>query len=450
MDTSIDPANLAVSGYSYPTPPTMALELQTSPASQRSEPAKKKRKAWGQPVLEIKQILPPRKRAKTAEEKEQRKNERILRNRRAADKSRQRQKAAVADLEVKTGHIERENAMLRQALARYQQRFGIPDDLQIPMSTSTAPTDLLSAPSPMTLNDDDDEDAPDDSVIYGTPDPESHPTFVQTDSTTPLNHDSPVLTPTLKLADNQNQVEATSQTGYDSLAGPSSSVLTQYPAVVLCDLQCQTEGGRCQPCLHPSQAFRLGLSQLLEMIQYLTIFQTFSTSTLLPMYQIFQILGQRLATSSLEQIFPSILNSFPLIHSLISMPSTPTRPAVFRMKLLSRLLACSPLMARLLLTATDRALQQVVSEDGFAEDPERRWAWSSLMTIKWGILRLERDHRKIRLGVGVVDDEKLQRKVMAGVDFGAVARSSRMWTHPQAECTNIDESWAAQTATEVH
>ncbi len=426
----------------------MPQEGQSTSSSRSTEPPRKKRKAWGQPVPEIKQILPPRKRAKTAEEKEQRKNERILRNRRAADKSRQRQKAAVADLEVKTNHIERENAMLRQVLARYQQRFGVPDDLQVPLSSSTEPTDPLSAPSPYTLNDDEPE-TPTDSLAYGTPGPESEPTLVMTDSATSVNHDSPVLAPTLDLADRQNQAE-TSQAGYDSMSAPSPSVMTQYPAAVLCDLQCQTEGGRCQPCLHPSHAFRLGLSQLLQMIQYLTIFQTFSTSTLLPMYQIFQILGQRLATSSLEQIFPSILNSFPLIHSLISMPSTISRPAVFRMKLLSRLLACSPLMARLLLTATDRALQQVVSEDGFAEDPDRRWAWSSLMTIKWAILRLERDHRKIRHGHGVMDHEKLQRKLVAGIDIGAVARSSGLWTESRSDCISTSTGWAAQAATEVH
>jgi transcriptional activator HAC1 len=447
MDTSIDPATLSMSGYDYPTPPPMPQEVQTTSASQPTESGKKKRKAWGQPVPEIKQILPPRKRAKTAEEKEQRKNERILRNRRAADKSRQRQKAAVADLEVKTNRIEQENAMLRQVLASYQQRFGVPDDLQVPMSTSTQPTDLMSAPSPYDL-DEDEVQTPATSLDYDTPAPESHPTLVHTNSSTPVNHNSPALTSTLNLADDHTQAEAAIQSGYDSL--PSTSVLTQYPAAVLCDLQCQTEGGRCQPCLHPSQAFRLGLSQLLQMIQYLAIFQTYSTLTLWPMYQIFQILGQKLATSSVEQTFPSILNSFPLIHSLISMPSTPTRPAVFRMKLLSRLLACSPVMARLLLTATDRALQQVVSEDGFAEDPERRWTWSSLMTIKWGILRLERDHRKIRLGVDVMDHETLQRKVMAGVDFGAVARSSRLWTESRANCMNMDEGWATQTATEVH
>ena len=446
MGDSIDPATLSVSGYSYPTPADMAQEVQTTSAS---EPPRKKRKAWGQPVPEIKQILPPRKRAKTAEEKEQRKNERILRNRRAADKSRQRQKAAVADLEVKTNHIERENALLRQVLARYQQRFGVPDDLQLPPSTSTEPTDVFSAPSPYTL-DEDEPQTPATSLAYGTPAPESEPTLVQTDPSTLINHDSPMLAPTLNLADDQDQAEAKIQPSYDSLAAPSPSVMTQYPAAVLCDLQCQTEGGWCQPCLHPSQAFRLGLNQLLHLLQYLTIFQTFSTSTLSPMYLIFQILGQRLATSSMEQIFPSILNSFPLIHSLISMPSTPTRPAVFRMKLLSRLLACSPLMARLLLTATDEALQRVVSEDGFAEDPDRRWAWSSLMTIKWAILRLERDHRRIRHGVGVVDHKVLRRRVPAGVDFGAVARSSRLWSEERSDCMNMDEGWGRQAPMEVH
>lgn len=423
----------------------MPQEVQTTPASAPRESSRKKRKAWGQPVPEIKQILPPRKRAKTAEEKEQRKNERILRNRRAADKSRQRQKAAVAELEVKTSRIENENAMLRDMLARYQQRFGVPDDLQVALTTSTHPTDLESAPSPLDL-DEDEGQTPATSLTYDTPAPESQPTLVQTDSITPTNHESPALAPTLHLADNQTQAGPASQSGYDSLL--STSVLTQYPAVVLCDLQCQTEGGQCQPCLHPSRAFRLGLNQLLQMIQYLTIFQTFSTSTLLPMCQIFQILGQKLATSSVEQTLPSILNSFPLIHSLISMPSTPTRPAVFRMKLLSRLLACSPLMARLLLTATDRALQQVVCEDGFAEDPERRWAWSSLMTIKWGILRLERDHRKIRHGVGLVEAELLQRKVMAGVDFGAVARSSRLWMEARGDCITTEEGWGVTM--EVH
>jgi hypothetical protein len=110
-------------------------------------------------------------------------------------------------------------------------------------------------------------------------------------------------------------------------------------------------------------------------------------------------------------------------------------------------------MARLLLTATDRALQQVVSEEGFAADPDRRWTWSSLMTIKWVILRLEREHRKIRRQVwesGVQEETGVpELKVMAGVDFGAVARSSQLWQgNCITSCEDGGNSWGS--AQEVH
>lgn len=107
-------------------------------------------------------------------------------------------------------------------------------------------------------------------------------------------------------------------------------------------------------------------------------------------------------------------------------------------------------MARLLLAATDRALQQVVSEDGFAEDPDRRWTWSSLMTIKWVILRLEREHRKIRRRVWENSDDSISNvRVMAGVDYGAVARSSKLWQGIKSNCTvTRDDGWVH--AQEVH
>lgn len=111
-------------------------------------------------------------------------------------------------------------------------------------------------------------------------------------------------------------------------------------------------------------------------------------------------------------------------------------------------------MARLLLAATDRALQQVVSEDGFAEDPDRRWTWSSLMTIKWVILRLEKEHRKIRRQVrenGEQVENIVTEGLMSGVDFGAVARSSQLWQGNCMNTTRRDESvnsWVP--AQEVH
>ncbi|ETN46762.1 uncharacterized protein HMPREF1541_00951 [Cyphellophora europaea CBS 101466] len=224
----IDPASLEASGYyqDYPTPSTTS-QAESSPPP--TEAPKKKRKAWGQPVPEIKQILPPRKRAKTAEEKEQRKNERILRNRRAADKSRQRQKAAVAELEQKTGRIVKENALLRDLLDKYQQRFGVPEGFQF----AEPEDEEVDAPSPISLNND--ATNPLDDSPYMTPamTGSPHPTFSQTDSTTIVNQHSPTLTPSLvDASDNQ----APKSEGLLDSALPSftsSSVLTHYPAAVI-------------------------------------------------------------------------------------------------------------------------------------------------------------------------------------------------------------------------
>ncbi|KAL2443951.1 hypothetical protein ABEF95_014296 [Exophiala dermatitidis] len=218
--TVVDPASLTMSGYtqSYPTPPPMSDDNESRQSSQPApeQPQRKKRKAWGQPVPEIKQILPPRKRAKTAEEKEQRKNERILRNRRAADKSRQRQKAAVAELEARQVRIERENAALRDLLARYQSRFGVQADFPPP----------VTAEPPSTINLDADSSSLDHKVesavqtpftpsSYDTTDLEpNHPTLVHSDSITPVKHESPVLAPQLNLINEHSEAD----NGSDSMA----------------------------------------------------------------------------------------------------------------------------------------------------------------------------------------------------------------------------------------
>ncbi|OQO01304.1 hypothetical protein B0A48_12857 [Cryoendolithus antarcticus] len=69
----------------------------------RSIPAKK-RKSWGQELPEPKTALPPRKRAKTDDEKEQRRIERIKRNRAAAHNSRERKRQETDNLAVLLAH----------------------------------------------------------------------------------------------------------------------------------------------------------------------------------------------------------------------------------------------------------------------------------------------------------------------------------------------------------
>jgi len=77
------------------------------------------------------------------------------------------------------------------------------------------------------------------------------------------------------------------------------------------------------------------------------------------------------------------------------------------------------------------------------------------MTIKWVILRLEREHRKIRRQVWESRDTGSngvsEFKGLTGVDYGAVARSSELWQMNAAKCNIIrdgNNSWLP--AQEVH
>src|SRR2546423_12278793 len=238
------------------------------PTPQPEQPAKKKRKAWGQPIPDFKVVLPPRKRAKTVEEKEQRKNERVIRNRKAADKSRQRQKAAVAELEMKTTHMEAELAQLRAKVAYFESKYGTVQDTEMPSSTAN----LNTFPQPSTH-------AHFQSTLSSTPQSfpsEGHvlhdslpagpfafatmshlsPGDTSSYTTTPgpsismnsprpslsSNH-SPALAPTLFHTPDQFPFpdlghHHPSPANFDF---EEASAMAQYSAVVLCDPQCRAE-----------------------------------------------------------------------------------------------------------------------------------------------------------------------------------------------------------------
>ncbi|EGX88638.1 Basic leucine zipper [Cordyceps militaris CM01] len=92
----------------------------------------KKRKSWGQVLPEPKTNLPPRKRAKTDDEKEQRRVERVLRNRRAAQSSRERKRLEVEALEQRNEELEamllsaqKANLILVEQLGRLQRDSGV-------------------------------------------------------------------------------------------------------------------------------------------------------------------------------------------------------------------------------------------------------------------------------------------------------------------------------------
>jgi len=125
-ETFLEPQTLSLADADL-TSTRDTSESQTPEPSQRSsspsptvdggddekKPAKK-RKSWGQELPVPKTCLPPRKRAKTEDEKEQRRIERVLRNRAAAQSSRERKRQEVEKLEGEKKLVEEENHALRQ------------------------------------------------------------------------------------------------------------------------------------------------------------------------------------------------------------------------------------------------------------------------------------------------------------------------------------------------
>ncbi|CAK7238679.1 MAG: transcription factor that binds to CRE motif [Sporothrix thermara] len=102
-------------------------DTEANPHAAPDKKPTKKRKSWGQVLPEPKTNLPPRKRAKTEDEKEQRRVERVLRNRRAAQSSRERKRLEVEALEIRNRELEeqlakvrRENTMLYERLTQVQ------------------------------------------------------------------------------------------------------------------------------------------------------------------------------------------------------------------------------------------------------------------------------------------------------------------------------------------
>jgi len=354
------------------SPADTSLDLLDETEDVKSEEKKptKKRKSWGQELPTPKTNLPPRKRAKTEDEKEQRRIERVLRNRAAAQTSRERKRLEVEKLEGEKLRVEQQNQFLLQRLTQMEaennrlNRQVAQLSAEIRGSRGSSPKSVSSAMASPTLTPTLFKQEQDDISLDRIP----FPTPSMTDY-------SPSLKPT-------DLVE--------------SSDLTQHPAAVLCDLQCQSKDSKdlvlCSPSLTPNPAMSHTLQMTLQLLYLTTISAAYST-VIHPLALIILSLkmGSRLAFSKEE-----IYQHFHLIHWLISTPSlssskTSTRRSVFRMKLLSRLLACTPALARPLRDATGKALQQAVREDFFRQtgstlandtEPQR---WGSLLTLAWAL-----------------------------------------------------------------
>ncbi|KAL8790437.1 MAG: hypothetical protein Q9213_000589 [Squamulea squamosa] len=232
----------------FPPPETVSMAETTlsasTPASsmcdvredgEEKKPAKK-RKSWGQELPTPKTNLPPRKRAKTEDEKEQRRIERVLRNRQAAQSSRERKRQEVEKLEGEKHSIEEQNQMLKERLmAAEHEKF----KLQQQNSMLAAELAALRGGSPSAqaslatspdyamdlLNNQQAIKKELDDTIYALRTPISLPS----DSFSP--------SPSASIASRSPSPTSFDLGFHDLTASPD---MTQHPAAMLCDLQCQS------------------------------------------------------------------------------------------------------------------------------------------------------------------------------------------------------------------
>ncbi|RXG44792.1 hypothetical protein VDGE_04931 [Verticillium dahliae] len=232
---TLDPSNMM--SPSSPQDLTIAdTDMPLSEASVGDKKGSKKRKSWGQVLPEPKTNLPPRKRAKTEDEKEQRRVERVLRNRRAAQSSRERKRLEVEALEMKNkeletalNHAQQANARLMEELTKFRRGSGA-------VARSSSPFDSFHNSNSVTLSPE----------LFGSQDgrrpsvADSESTLVDglmaaSKSAATVNPASlsPALTPVPETDETSAQQEA-------AVAAPSpvalSSDVTQRPAVMLFDL----------------------------------------------------------------------------------------------------------------------------------------------------------------------------------------------------------------------
>ncbi|QGI65518.1 hypothetical protein CEK26_009468 [Fusarium fujikuroi] len=304
-----------------------------SPSPAPEKKTTKKRKSWGQVLPEPKTNLPPRKRAKTADEKEQRRVERVLRNRRAAQSSRERKRQEVEqlekrnkDLEAAIQQAEQMNARLMDELAQMRKANGLPPLSQELFSPQTThqPAETMVSPN-------------------ATVDPMAL---------------SPCLSPVPEESEETLQQEPANETTLEQSENTSPD-LTQRPAAMLSDLQSNIG---LAPATSDDTLFSCGgsefLSTSLDTDRYLIenghLSSPFSSATDEP-YLDFDTSSFTLDNSFNDELYNTFIND--------------TDNGISSLR---KILSSSPSLARPLMDATLVALR-LVSEgcDSRVEDAER-------------------------------------------------------------------------------
>jgi len=302
------------------TPEAFTLDLST-PGPEASKPTEskpvKKRKSWGQVLPEPKTSLPPRKRAKTADEKEQRRIERVKRNRLAAHNSRERKRQEVENLQHEKNLLEQKLRQAQEVMAQMARQLQkLQDQTGIKLSPTLQPTttfDFIPSLHSETINP---LEASSASSTFESP------------ALTTMSYDSP--------ADSPMQPETPE---HESSAAEAD--LTQHSAAMLCDLQCRS-------------SFSSRTTKFLLAMSYFILFNI-----------------QLCMTTALSTTYSLLTRSralpAPLTRTKASspLPSAPAWPSLLSTPLMSIYLAllrgssiCTPTQAQHLLLATSMALRR--------------------------------------------------------------------------------------------
>lgn len=348
-----------------------ATPAPTQASNHKSGP--KKRKSWGQVLPEPKTNLPPRKRAKTADEKEQRRIERVKRNRLAAHNSRERKREEMERLTSERDHYRDSldrfftyTKQLEDQISWYRTRTSehlpdvprIIDGIEMPPpfsfspEPSPAPTSApsstsanaatTSTPTIMTTSADSVAMTREGSVASTTINPREA-SFTSPAMNAESSFDSPAMNQSSyaspeSMEDYDSPVNSSSQPPTPRTDGELSFVepdQTQHSAAMLCDLQCRSAHSSASSSTPPES-----LSTFPWAITYLILLNLRLSSMTL------------LSSSICQHIFLTIQRA---ASSMPLSPKTQWDPSTFTSTLLQSLMTCTPTQAQQFLLATGLA-----------------------------------------------------------------------------------------------
>jgi hypothetical protein len=186
------------------------------PGDSQGKPTKK-RKSWGQVLPEPKTSLPPRKRAKTEDEKEQRRIERVKRNRLAAHNSRERKRQEYEVLQTEKDQMEADLRAYKERTAKLEA--------ELKFFRSKYPGEVP------------------ETTFDFTPSTTVDDTICPARTSTSTSFPSP-MSMSMDSLDSPRGSSCQPETPASSFEAPTPEFdSTQYPAAILCDLPCQSDSG---------------------------------------------------------------------------------------------------------------------------------------------------------------------------------------------------------------